>query len=369
MISYRRDLHRIPELGFDLPETLAYVRAHLESLPGAQVFAPAESSLCAYFDAGAETTLAFRADMDGLPIQESPGDTDEAARASYLSRHAGKMHACGHDGHMAMLLGLCDYVSTATLRHNVLAIFQPAEETTGGARFICEAGVFQQYRVNAVFGIHMWPGFAAGQLVSRRGELMARCSEVHIDITGRSVHVAKAEQGADAVLAAALIVQRADELTRSLPADQLRLLKFGLSQAGTVGNVIAGHARLAGTMRAFDDAVYDTLRTGIECIGAEVAAETRCDIAIDIDAGNPPVINDVELFGRVVEQTGAQVMLLDEPPMTGEDFSFYQREVPGVFFFLGTGRNAALHTADFDMDESALDSGLDLYKKLLEITL
>lgn len=362
LIQYRRDLHRIPELGFDLPLTLDYVCGRLEQLTG-RVFSPAPSSLCIYFDAGAPTTLAFRADMDGLPVEE-------VSEADYRSSHRGQMHACGHDGHMAMLLAFCEYVSQAKdLRHNVLAIFQPAEETSGGALPICESGVLQEYRVDAVFGIHMWPGFEAGRIVSRRGELMARCSEVHIDITGKGVHVAKADQGADALLAAALMASRVYEFEASLPADQLRLLKFGLMKAGTVGNVIAGRAQLAGTMRAFNDDVYDALRASVLDIARSVEADTGCRVEVDVYAGYPPVINDIDLMDRVVAQTGLELTLLDEPPMTGEDFSFYQQQAPGVFFFLGTGRDAALHTSDFDMDESALASGLDLYKSLLEVEL
>lgn len=363
LIQYRRDLHRIPELGFELPQTLDYVRGHLERLPG-QLSSPAPSALCMYFDAGAPTTLAFRADMDGLPVTEE-------SSASYRSQHPGQMHACGHDGHMAMLLGLCDHVAEnlGTLKHNVLAIFQPAEETSGGALPICESGVLRDRGVDAVFGIHMWPGFEAGQIVSRRGELMARCSELHITITGKGVHVAKADQGADALLAAALLVTRVYEFEASLPQDQLRLLKFGRLEAGTVGNVIAGQARLAGTMRAFDDSVYDALRAAVMESARAVEQQTGCTIDVEVYSGYPPVVNDAALFDRVVDQTGVQVTLLDQPPMTGEDFSFYQQEAPGVFFFLGTGQDAALHTSDFDMDEAALASGIDLYTRLLEVHL
>lgn len=363
LVTYRRDLHQIPELDFDLPKTLEYVQQHLDTL-GCVVFSPAASSLCAYFDAGKPTTLAFRADMDALPISEQTG-------APYDSTHPGNMHACGHDAHMAMLLGLCDFASQnlADLPHNVLAIFQPAEETTGGARLICESGVLQRYGVNAVFGIHMWPNYPAGQVLSRRGELMARSSEVHIDVTGKSVHVAEAAGGHDALYAAAQIVSEAYELAESLPPDQMRLLKFGLLRSGTACNVIAGHAKIEGTMRAFNDHTYDALRAGLEEIVARAAALTGCTVDLDVLAGYPPVINNPVLFDAVTEQLDVPIDLLAEPSMTGEDFSFYQREVPGVFFFLGTGHAAALHTDTFDLDEKALANGLYLLKSLLHLEL
>ena len=363
--EYRRDLHQIPELDHDLPLTIEYVREQVSGL-GGQLLEPAPNSLCVYFDAGRPDTMAFRADMDALPITEAAAGPQAEG---FRSRHTGQMHACGHDGHMAMLLALCDYVAQnlGSLKYNVLAIFQPAEETDGGAEAICRSGILQEKNVRAVFGIHMWPGFAAGQLVGRRAELMARCSTVRIRIEGRSVHIAKSQQGADALEAAALYVTRTYELERSLKPGVLRLLKFGHLQAGTTGNVVAGNAQLEGTLRAFHDDTYDLLRQGAIDIAAEVAAQTGCTIDVDIAAGYPAVVNDGPLFDLVRSETGIDLIELDEPPMTGEDFSFYQKEVPGVFFFLGTGHDDALHTATFDLDELGLESGIELYRSLLDI--
>ncbi len=362
---YRRDLHQIPELDFDLPLTLQYVREHLEGL-GVEVIEPAPSSLCAYFSAGKTETLAFRADMDALPVTE-------ISTVDYRSQHDGKMHACGHDAHMAMLLGFCDEVAAAaaagTLPHNVLAIFQPAEETTGGAKAIAESSLFAEHNVQAVFGIHMWPGFPAGQVVSRRGALMARTSEVKFVVKGRSVHVAKAEEGTDATYAAATLLTRIYALADQQPAEPHFLLKFGLLQSGTVCNVISGEAKLEGTLRSFDDDTYLFLRGELERIAAEVAAEFDCEILVDIAEGYPPVVNDAALYDAVRDQTFVDIIELDVPPLTGEDFSFYQLAVPGVFFFLGTGHDEALHTADFNLDEDALPAGVALYQQLLNLEL
>lgn len=363
--QHRRHLHQIPELDFDLPQTIQYVRQHLESL-GAEILEPAPSTVCAYFPAGAEQTIAFRADMDALPLTEQ-------SDAPYASKHPGRMHACGHDAHMAMMLGFCDEVAqlaaAGELPYNVLAIFQPAEETTGGARGIVESGIFADLNVAAVFGIHMWPGFAAGQLISRPGPLMARTSEVKITVTGRSVHVAKSEHGTDATYAAATLLTRIYQMAEAMPAYPQFLLKFGLLQSGTVCNIISGSALLEGTLRSFDDAVYQHLVSELQRIASEVAEQFGCKIDMDIDDGYPPVLNDPALLDAVTTQTGLDVVELEQPPLTGEDFSFYQQAAPGVFFFLGTGRDEALHTADFDLDESALTAGVDLYRQLLTLTL
>lgn len=363
LVTDRRNLHQIPELDFDLPLTLDYVRARLTDLRGT-VFEPAPASLCIYFDAGADTTIAYRADMDALPVTEATGQP-------YASRHPGRMHACGHDGHMAMLLGLCDHVSEnlESLRHNVLAIFQPAEETVGGARPICETGVMQEYGVDAVFGLHMWPGFPPGQIVSRPGELMARSCEVTVDIEGKSVHIAKASTGADALYAAALLVDEVHRLTEEMPPGEHHLLNFGLLRSGEVRNAISGYSHLEGTLRAFSDEVFDHLVTGLQHAAKASEEATGCTVNIHMTDGYPAVVNDAALFAAVQEHVAEPVEILSEPQMTGEDFSFYQREAPGVFFFVGTGRADALHSPTFDMDEAALSGGLELLISLLDLPL
>ena len=171
IIKYRRDLHQIPELDRTLPETLSYVRQVLEPL-GCTLFSPAEGALCAWFDAGKKGTVAFRADMDALPVAEHSG-------APYCSRHPGVMHACGHDGHMAMLLELAHTAARRReeLLRNVLLIFQPAEETDGGAKDICDSGVLQQYHVERIFGLHLWPGLPSGTIrLTLQGRNTARAA-------------------------------------------------------------------------------------------------------------------------------------------------------------------------------------------------
>ena len=229
LISDRRALHRIPELDRNLPETLDYLRSALEPLP-CKVFSPAESALCAFFDFGRDHSLAFRADMDALPVSEATG-------LPFASCHPGKMHACGHDGHMAIALELARRLARReVLPHNMLLVFQPAEETTGGAQAICHSGVFDQYRTKAIFGLHLWPDLPAGVLASSPGGMMCRSSEVTLTVTGRSAHVARAGLGRDALEAAARWYLEALSLERQLPPEEPRLLKFGRLQAGTVRN-------------------------------------------------------------------------------------------------------------------------------------
>ena len=353
----RHALHQIPELDWDLPETLAYLRSALEGL-NCSLFSPMEGSLCAWFDFGRETAIAFRADTDALPIAEKTG-------AEYASRHPGKMHACGHDGHMAILLELARRLSAKTaLPHNVLLVFQPAEETTGGAKDICDTGVFVNYKVTAIFGLHLWPGLEAGTIASRKNELMARSSEVTIDLYGKSAHIAKADQGIDALMAGAELYRRAVEMEAALPDGIFRLLKFGKFQSGTVRNALSAHTHMEGSLRAFQDDVFDSLAEGLHAIGREVEAQFGCTVNIHMSDGYPAVMNPSDLFDRVSQTVPFAV--LEAPSMTAEDFSWYQRYIPGMFFFLGLGDTPALHADTFDFDETLLLKSADFFENLAE---
>ena len=353
----RRALHAIPELDRKLPKTMTYLKRALEIL-NCRVFSPMEGALCAYFEFGAGETIAFRADCDALPITEKNG-TD------YASRHPGQMHACGHDGHMAILLELARRLSKKTvLPHNVLLVFQPAEETTGGARDLCETGIFEKHRVQAIFGLHLWPGVEAGRVFSRREELMSRSCEVNVDIYGRSAHIAKASEGVDALAAGVEFYRRAVAMEQALPGHVFRLLKFGKFQSGTVRNALSEHTHMEGSLRAFQDEVFDQLRTGLDDIGAEVEREFGCKVSVSANEGYPAVLNPSDLYDRV--KAVADFEELAEPSMTAEDFSWYQRYIPGMFFFLGLGDTPALHADNFDFDDTILAKGADFFEALAE---
>ena len=357
IIQDRRNLHRIPELELELPETMAYLRRALQELP-CRLFSPIPSSLCAFFDFGAQDAIAFRADCDALPIAEE--NTHD-----FVSRHPGRMHACGHDGHMAIGLELARRLSRKEkLRSNVLLVFQPGEESPGGAKAICESGVFEQYHVRAIFGLHLWPGLRKGVVFSRENELMSRSSEINVDLYGRSAHIGRSWEGIDALAAGLEFYRRVTAMEQALPPQIYRLLKFGHMVSGQVRNAISDHTRLEGSLRAFQDEVFDGMVDSIRSIAADIQQTTGCRIEINMSAGYPAILNPSDLYQKV--RSLVEFAELPEPSMTSEDFSFYQRKIPGMFFFLGLGDTPALHSSSFDFDEAVLETGADVFEQLAE---
>ena len=357
IINDRRNLHQIPELELYLPKTMEYLYHALSGLK-CRVFSPMDSALCAYFDFGAHSTIAFRADCDALPIEENTG-------LEFASCHPGRMHACGHDGHMAIVLELARRLDKIEhLNRNVLLVFQPGEESPGGAKYLCGDGLFAAYRVEAIFGLHLWPGLEKGQILSRENELMSRSCEVNVDVYGKSAHIAKAAEGIDALAACAEFYRRAVAMEQSLPPEIFRLLKFGRMEAGTVRNALAAHAHLEGSLRAFQDPVFEGLRECLYKIAKDVERQFGCTVEISMTEGYPAVMNPPDLYRRIKSMVDFQE--LEAPSMTSEDFSWYQREVPGIFFFLGLGDTPALHANNFQFDETILEKGADFFEKLAE---
>ena len=251
----------------------------------------------------------------------------------------------------------------AALPQNILLVFQPAEETTGGARDLCQTGIFQEYGVEAIFGMHLWPDLPSGVIASRRNEMMSRSCEVSVTITGRSSHIAKAEEGLDALAAGVEFYRRAVALEKELSPDIYRLLKFGRMESGTVRNAVSGKTVLLGSLRAFQDEVFFGLQEGLRAIGRDIEKETGCTVDVHANDGYPAVWNPDELFDRV-RNAGVDFEILDKPVMISEDFSWYQRHLPALFFFLGCGPAPALHADDFTFDESILTVGADFWKKI-----
>ena len=357
IIKDRQALHAIPELELNLPQTMAYIARSLAGL-NCTVFSPMEGALCAFFDFGADHAIAFRADCDALPITER-------CASPYASTHPGQMHACGHDGHMAIALELARRLDKKqSLPHNVLLVFQPGEESPGGARPLCETGVLEANRVTDIFGLHLWPVLEPGVVFSRRQELMSRSSEVNVDISGKSAHIAKAAEGWDALWAGTEFYRRAVAMEQRLAPEIYRLLKFGRFESGTVRNAISDHTRIEGSLRAFQDEVFEQLRSGLYAIAADVERETGCTVRISMSCGYPAILNPDSLYDRVKQ--AVDFAELAEPSMTSEDFAWYQRYVPGMFFFLGLGDTPALHTDNFDFDETILVKGADFFERLAE---
>lgn len=364
LCGYRRDLHRIPETGFELPETIAYVRGLLERT-GCEIFSPIEGSLCAYFDAGRPDTIAFRADMDALCVEE-------AAERPYASLHPGKMHACGHDGHTSILLGLAAFLAQQErLANNVLLIFQPAEESSGGAKPICDTGLLERYGVKAIFALHIWPSLPKGRIALSPGAVMAKTGVISLDLYGKSVHVARAEEGADALYAGAAFLYGAYRAAEEAePLSEKRVLRFGVMQSGTAENAISAHTHIRGTLRAYDEALHGRIAARLREIAAEAAQAAGCRCDFRLSEGYPAVCNDPALYSRAMEHlSGWDILPFTQPALTGEDFSFYQKRVPGLFFFLGAGEACMLHASDFDFDEAILPMGLRLFARLSSLNI
>ena len=351
---YRRDLHQIPETSYTELKTKQYILSVLSRFD-CEITEVLTTGVCAYFDAGKPYTLAYRADMDALPIQEETG-------RSFTSLHPGVMHACGHDGHMAMLLGFAEelnHMDRHQWKNNILLVFQPSEETVGGADPICRSGIFERYNTKAIYGTHVWPFLPAGVIGSRKNEMMAHASEVTITVHGKSTHAAKPKEGIDALGICADLLCRLYNMEKEIDPAQYRILKFGKLHAGTVRNILPDTAVMEGSYRSFQDETFDHMIHQTEKIISELMEQTGCTIDFEHTEGYPAVMNHAGLFDQVTQML-PDLQILKEPQMIAEDFAFYQKKMPGVFFFLGTGTGIALHNCHFDFDEQILQSGITM---------
>lgn len=357
IIQDRRELHKIPELDRQLPKTIAYLEQALSNLK-CRVFSPMEGALCAFFDFGAPKAIAFRAEMDALPVREE-------TKLPFASTHPGKMHACGHDGHMAILLELARRLDKKDkLGRNVLLVFQPSEETTGAAKALCATKVFKKHGVEAIFGLHLWPGLDSGVIYSRKNEMMARSCEVRVEIQGRATHITRADQGMDALAAGIDFYRRVMALEGALPKQVLRTLNFGKMESGTACNVLSDFTVLEGSLRTFQDDIFYSLRAGMVSAGKTVERSSGCSVSVSMNEGYPTLVNPGKLYDRVRDLV--EFRELGQPCLITEDFAWYQQSLPGMFFFLGVGETSVLSAADFDFDESVLEKGVDFFENLAE---
>lgn len=366
LIKFRRDLHKIPELDFDLPKTTDYLKTYLEKLP-CKIMDIGKASFAAFFDAGKDGAIAFRTDMDALPIEET-------LDIEYCSAHKGKMHACGHDGHMSIMLGFASEVSGMLdrINKNVLLIFQAAEETTGGALEICESGIFEKYKTEKIFGLHIWPDFPRNTVVCRRGPFMAGTKVAWIDIKGKSSHIAKPEEGVDALKIGTELVQLIYKMeNEEIPSGVQRLLKFGEFKSGAGVNIISDYTHIGGTIRYYDHDTMNTMMKRIYEISEGLESKYGCTIDFTTSRGYPPVINPDSLVDELetviskIDNEEVKFFDLKKPFMTAEDFADYQERLPGLFFFLGTGLDLSLHNGNYNIDEEILPTGVELFKSLL----
>ena len=344
-------LHSIPELDANLPKTTTFISNILTQL-GCSVFSPTKGSVCAYFDFQKSETIAFRADTDALPIPEQTG-------LPWQSQHKGIMHACGHDGHTAILLELARKIHrTPSLPYNILLIFQPAEETTGGAEAICKTEILSRFKVNAIFALHLWPGLPKGQIFSRPGFLMSRCRNISVNFTGQSVHIANHTGKRDALDACCRFYHQSQKFQSKFPF----LLKYCKLNGGTTSNIICQQAELSGTLRTFHDTADKILCNRLCRLCRQISKNTGCQGELSFSAGYPPVLNHPSLLSQV--QKICPVQLLNKAFYTGDDFSFYQRHAAGVYFLLGIGDTPSLHSSDFTFDKTVLSTGADFFYTL-----
>jgi amidohydrolase len=359
----RRELHRIPELPYKEYKTQRYIASVLEEL-GVEWKPVAQTGIQAVIRSeGAKETLAFRADMDGLAVLEPAGKP-------FCSAHEGYMHACGHDGHMATLLGLAKMCAEHRdkLAYHVVFLFQPAEEGCGGAKNMVSEGVLQDPPVDRVYGFHLWPGIPVGKVGCKAGPIMAHTSEFVITLLGESAHGAMPHLGIDAVMAAARVIHNLQGIvTRNVDPFEKALISIGKVSAGSAANIIAEKAVLEGILRTFNDEVSQRIQQRIQEVlrGERVGFGMEASIRYLVEY--PAVVNPEELVNGLYELVGPDSFVWVQEQMTAEDFSFFQKAVPGLYFFLGAGEGAPLHSEAFDFDETALGVGLEVYRRILEL--
>jgi len=362
---HRRALHRIPEVGEAEFKTKAYLISELERLKPDDLRTFADTGVRAVFRGnGQGRVLAFRSDIDALPVEE-------ANTCSYASEHPGYMHACGHDGHMANLLVFAQWLSEHRnhLIDDVVLLFQPAEETVGGAKRMIDEGALENPHVDIIYGMHMMPDVPKGRISCCAGPIMAQTCEMDFIIHGKTAHGATPHLGTDAITAMGhLLTLFQTTVARSVDPCQQALLTIGKVSAGTQRNILADCAQMEGIVRTFSNAVYEGLEARIraDLQGIEAAFGVTTEFIKRVYY--PCVDNDPTEFERVKEILG-DVFIQEKPRMTAEDFSYYQLCVPGVFFFCGCmdeAHHAPLHASTFDFDEESLIPALALFTKLVQ---
>lgn len=363
IITMREELHQIPEIGFGVEKTGRYIRKKLSKY-GYEFKTTAKNGLIGFKKGdSSQKAVAFRADMDGLELNEKTG-------LDFSSIHPGSMHGCGHDGHMAILLGLARYISRLKeIRRDIVFIFQPAEESPGGAAVIVDEGILEEYNVGFIFGLHIYPGIEEGKIGIRSGPLTAQSGEVDIDIKAKGSHGAEPHQGKDGIyIASQLIDNYQSIISRSIDPIEGAVLTIGKMRAGTARNAIADNASLAGTIRAFDQDIYKEIKKRIDEINKGMEKAYQVEIDLEIRDFYPPVNNDYKLYKMVDSFLDDREKIEMKPLMIAEDFSYYQKAVPGFFFMLGSrnqkkGYNYPLHNSKFDFSESILKKGVILFLK------
>lgn len=366
LTEWRRDFHRHPELAFEEERTSQVVTERLRSFGIEEVHhGIAKTGVVATIRAGkSDRAVALRADMDALPIHEQN-------QFGHCSTAPGKMHACGHDGHTAMLLGAARYLAeTRNFDGRVQLIFQPAEEKDGGAGVMVREGLFERFPADKVFGLHNFPGVPTGAFATNSGPFMAAIDQFEIEIRGRGTHGAWPHSGIDPIVAASQVVLGLQTLvSRNVDPRRRAVVSVTMSHAGEAFNVIPETAYLAGGVRSFLREVQDTLELGLERVVHGVCAAHGASAKVDYERYYPATINaprETEEMTAAALSMGWEVDTEMEPLMGSDDFAFLAEERPGSFMMIGNGDSEMLHTPRYDFNDELLTIGAKYWARLAE---
>lgn len=370
MTAWRHDFHQHPELQFDLPRTSGKVAELLRAFGCDEVVTGIGRSGVVGVIRGNKQgarVVGLRADMDALPIQETTG-------LSYASVHTGKMHACGHDGHTAMLLGAAKYLAqTRDFAGKVVLIFQPAEEAGGGGQAMVQDGLMERFAIQEVYAMHNQPGLAVGQFATREGAVMAAADEFEIILTGKGGHAAKPQYAIDPMPIAAQIILGLQTIASRMvdPAEQMVLSVATITTDSRIHNVIPQEVVMTGTVRCFSPAVRDLAEARMGQIVQGIAASFGAKAELRYNRGYPATVNAAEQTAialdaaRQVVGTGA--VDGDFPAlMAAEDFSYMLQARPGAYIFIGNGDSTSVHHPQFDFNDAALPYGANWFVQLVE---
>ena len=369
LVAWRRDLHAHPELAYREHRTAGLVAERLRGWGIDVDRGLAETGVVGTLSRGEGPTIGLRADMDALPMEETN-------TFAHRSRHSGRMHACGHDGHTTMLLGAARYLAAhGDFSGTVRFIFQPAEEAAGGAKRMLDDGLFSRFPVDGVFGMHNWPGLPAGQFASRPGPMMASLDTFEIRIAGHGAHGAAPQDGVDPVAAAAQVVTAVQTIV-SRNVDPLKSAVISVTRihGGDADNVIPPEVILGGGIRSFDPAVRSLLCRRLKEVVQGVCASLGASGAVKFTAGYPAVINaadstDLALRTAAAIVGEANVEGAAAPVMVSEDFAYLLDASTGCFMFIGNGRDdggCMIHNPGYDFNDDILVLGATYWAHLAQ---
>ena len=378
--SLRRDIHAHPELSFEEVRTAELIASTLASWNIQLHRGLGKTGVIGIIKAGSShRAIGLRADMDALPIQEHN-------QFPHVSRHPGKMHGCGHDGHVAMLLAAANHLAKhQDFDGTVYLIFQPAEEYGGGANEMIKEGLFQRFPMQAVYGMHNWPGLEVGQFSASPGPVMASSNTFRILVKGKGCHAALPHLGLDPVpVAAQVILGLQTILTRNANPIESGLISVTMVHGGQASNVIADHCELSGTVRTFSAAMLDLIERRMLEISENICRAHGLTCEFEFIRSYPPTINHTEQVNLardvMASIVGQQNVLDQQPTMGAEDFAFMLQAVPGCYCFIGNGHGdhrspghgagpCTLHNASYDFNDEILALGATYWVRLVEASL